>query len=473
MKKITFMLVFTLMSVLAHAQITQTYYVIDVSNGGHDTNNTGLQGSPLATIQGAIDKANGLMPVPDKLIIKIIGTLNHSSEINPDINMDIIGVPSDEIPGFGSPVLQGPGLGVGNANVLSKSIINIKSADGITVRILDLTVQDFFTSVNGGVVNLNGRNSKNITLEIDNCNFINNAAIDNAGGVINLGSSKSGFDGHQIKITKSYFEGTGSASNTSTTGACINLGNDTAEVLIENSTIRNFYATSKAGAIFVDEALSFTGVNLTIADNQCTANTSNQSAGIHFGAITTGAKLQNSILVNNTCTGASANPNLLIENNGSVTENNNLVGVAIDDIGFNTGLKVYTFSDTAPSVQQGNGSFLSEDVDQNGTDRNSGVSGTVDIGAWHSGLTPPVAAVADALNTTELKIYQSGTTVVVEAPDADNVAANVYSIVGAKVAETTISEGYGVIDTSALKSGVYVLELVVNGNKIAKKFIIQ
>ena len=288
---------------------------------------------------------------------------------------------------------------------------------------------------------------------------------------------------YSLKIKKCYFEGAG-PNYVSSNGGSIYISNPTTDVFIENSTFRKFYTSDKGGAICIDKAKSFKGVNLTVAGNECASdNDGVNSAGIQIISVNGANLLQNSIVVGNSMPEASKNTNLIsgssINTQNCLIDNYDSVGqLSIKGFAFDATKNVYKYENGSMPVKTGDASFLSEDLDQIGNVRKKSEVMAVDIGAWHSNHSTKGGGVlsigALEVSNTSIKVYQDNAgNVVVEAPETNEVTATVYSIVGSKILEVQIVNEIGVIKTDVLNSGVYVLELNADGNKIAKQFIIE
>jgi len=476
MNKITLLLVFTFLSVLTYGQ---TYYV---GAKTPDTNQPkGSEANPFPSLDGAIkyDEDNPVASPDLKLTIYIDGEVSHSTdskEIIPHRNMYIIGKNNG--------VLQGSG----SVEKLNHSIFKISALDkdnlleDIVLKLKDLTVEDMYNEDSAGtVINLNTRKAKGISIELENCIFKNNVAIEKPGSVVSITGPTD--NAYSLKIKKCYFEGAG-PNYVSSNGGSIYISNPTTDVFIENSTFRKFYTSDKGGAICIDKAKSFKGVNLTVAGNECASDNDDvNSAGIQIISVNGANLLQNSIVVGNSMPEASKNTNLIsgssINTQNCLIDNYDSVGqLSIKGFAFDATKNVYKYENGSMPVKTGDASFLSEDLDQIGNVRKKSEVMAVDIGAWHSNHSTKGGGVlsigALEVSNTSIKVYQDNAgNVVVEAPETNEVTATVYSIVGSKILEVQIVNEIGVIKTDVLNSGVYVLELNADGNKIAKQFIIE
>tara|TARA_B100000809_G_scaffold266882_1_gene332497 strand:+ start:1181 stop:3721 length:2541 start_codon:yes stop_codon:yes gene_type:complete len=370
---------------------------------------------------------------------------------------------------------------------------------GKTVVFKDLTIQDMTNTANGNVFNLEGSGGAGSNLTLENISVLNCSSLNKNGGVLNLSA-----DNCDLTINKCFFDGSGSNAQVGNQGGCLYINSSTADITISNSTFRKFSADSKGGAIFINAAATFAGVNLTVSDNTYTGANTGSGAGIHFQTVTSGT-LQNSVIYNNhqpnrgdgsldmDVSGEATAGSLVVNNSvlGQVTntfrdENLALVASTVNVFGneggigspviagwvFNATLNVYEFDVSSTPNQYGESSYLSVLEDQRGFIRHA-VSGKVDAGAYEiSGTT--ISAESIELEELEFAIYPNPASSManIVLPNADAELVEIYATTGQKVAEVKVVNGKGVLDVQNLKSGIYIVRMTVGNQSITKKLIV-
>lgn len=404
MKKLTLGVAALFFSLGVAAQTN--YYVSATGNNANDGLTTG---TAVATLSNALSKSS------DGDIINIDGdggTLTQSSQLN--VNKSVT------FQGINDAILEGW------THTAGARMFNLNT-DEKTIAFKDLTIQKMKKTAasgnsHGAVFNME---KKKDTLTLENVIVLESGTLNKNGGVLNISG-----DSCQVTINKCYFDGENAPQGLQ--GAGVYINNATSALKVVNSTLRKFSATNKGSAVMVNNASVFTGVNITVADNECT-NTNIVSAGIHFQALDASegtSVLQNSILINNSLPNASiplldlaaasgaydlevsnclmgrinnnARTNILLvaPSNAATNSYGDEAGggsPSIDGFTFNATSDVYEFDGGAVAHGYGDSSLLtavSSLEDQLGATR-YGTGGEVDAGAYEQATSYYVATGGD------------------------------------------------------------------------------
>lgn len=473
MKKITLLVAFLIVSVIGSAQTA-----IYVSATGDDTNDGLSTAAPVLTL----NKAKDLVSDGDFIVIDGAGGVYQvTAQFNMDKNFTIAGINDAVVEGWAS---TGPRM------------FNM-NADSHTVTIKNLTIQNMTNGANGNVFNV-PRDFCSLT--IDNV-VVKNCATAFKGGVLAMTGSDS-----SVTVNESYFDGSGTNAVTGVQGGCffVNNGGDgtNTALTITNSTIRNFSASDRAGALyFFGGELNLT--NVTITDNTYTGASVGGASGIHIQEASGGA-IQNSIIYNNPqpnsgnaygyMDAAAAGDGQTVASNNTIytqvtngfrggnlaleASSDNLFG---DEVGggaptiagfaFDAADMVYKFDAFSLPHAYGNATYLTELKDQRGFTRD-GTAGKVDAGAWE--LSGYLGVESFEALEAGFAIYPNPvtSTATISAPGTDDEVVEIYSVVGQKVMEVTVADGQAELNVQGLKPGIYIAKLAVGNQSVFKRFVV-
>ncbi|MEP1972567.1 MAG: T9SS type A sorting domain-containing protein [Ekhidna sp.] len=229
-----------------------------VSSSGTDTGDCTNSLAPCATIQYAHDQSSTSSSITDVINVAAGAYSETNITINRNIHISGPDLPSTAV--FSN--------GGGEQNRFAYVNGNSPSPDAIVSNIsfLDYDANGFSGSKNGGVFRLG---SSIGSLTINNCNFVNNAAV--GGGAIYA------FRG-ALTINNSHFEG--NTVETRAGGAIwIPSSNVDHAVTINNSTFVSNSTIQDGGGVDDGGAISFRGLQLSITNSTFYGNTSGDNGG--------------------------------------------------------------------------------------------------------------------------------------------------------------------------------------------------
>ncbi|MGB0981338.1 MAG: LamG-like jellyroll fold domain-containing protein [Winogradskyella sp.] len=280
------------------------------------------------------------------------------------------------------------------------------------------------------------REDVNLNIKVENTLFNNN--------VVQKGSAG-------LSAPASWFNAIGPNANIT-----LNLTNNTYVNHLDNSTYSGFNSAERAVVVLTETATST--INTTIANSIFWNNTVSSSQATNNRSVTNGlSNIQSQIDVYNSID--ESNFNYAGINSTTATSNANPIFTNIANNDF-------TLHQNSPAIDTGNNSYVNTPTDLAGNQRIFNT--TVDMGAYEFGSSP---LGVNNFIVEEFSIYPNPTTTVLNIKMKSNLKrATIYSVLGAKVLETTSKT----ITTSNLKNGMYLIKIETeNGSISTKRFIKQ
>ncbi|WP_010136371.1 T9SS type A sorting domain-containing protein [Ochrovirga pacifica] len=491
MRKITKkMFLLTLLSIMFNSMLFAADIHVDASATGAGDGSS--QADAFTTLSAAISAA----VTGDQVLV--YGTLTPAAKItiNPGGNFELT------IKGVGSDAI------IDCSSKSSGALFDLYKL----LILENLTIKNSTSTTTGGVVFI--RNSGAVVAT--SCRFEGNSATD--GGVFRANQSNGGVaaayssvtGGYSVLVDKCLFKGNSASGK----GGAIRM-NSYGVLKITNSTFVDNFAAVNGGAISLNASYDSTKTtsdilrNVTIFDNYVTASVGDRAGGLDSQAASTasanvdsnGLLLENTIIYGNYRGGdgvTAADMSTLKFTSGGVdystttTVKNSLIGVSFasadpgaptitntdSNLSADLSASALTYDDSEwvvkfssvgggidTPIDFGDSSYLTVLEDQNGNPRSSG---SIDAGAWESGITLSLDGFEFSDNIGGFYKTTDGYKIIVKK----EAKAELYNFLGAKVEGFTVKGSYGILD-SKYASGVYILKLTIDGRSFAKKFIVN
>ncbi|MDO6598423.1 LamG-like jellyroll fold domain-containing protein [Oceanihabitans sp. 2_MG-2023] len=343
-------------------------------------------------------------------------------------------------------------------------------ASSITITIKNCKIKNNVAFASGGAISRPVTTPFAATLNIESCEFTENLAR-NGGAIYLLGNASTSIN---FSVTNSLFEknrtednGSSLANSGSSMWVRANGTNSTVNTTLVNNTFVGNVDTGTANSlnnfnratIGLSEAGTGRTINATIAnsifyDNETTGGVTARSITGLYQTLPASITVSNSIDEQN----FSAIPS------GSKTNTSNA-----NPLFMNASTNDYTLTSGSPAVDSGDNSKIPAGIVSDLLGNNRVFNTTVDMGVYEFGATLGVNDLQ--LNKKEIKVYPNPTTSILNIKMNNNLKqAIVYSVLGAKVLETTSKS----LNTANLKSGLYLITIEdETGSITTKRFMKQ